>query len=103
MPIKIIMVDQKRNQALFDDELSFSHLMSRMLIAFATLTFIVVVAAILTFGGGIAVSATETLEGEHAANAPITDVDWVKNNEQQGVLTLKIPAKKAAENTDEKS
>jgi hypothetical protein len=103
MPIKIIMVDQKQNQSHFDDELSFSHLMSRMLIAFATLTLIVVVAAILTFGSSIAVSATETLEGEHAANAPITDVEWVKHTQQQGTLTLKIPAKKAAENTDEKS
>jgi hypothetical protein len=102
MTIKIIMVDQKQNQSHFDDELSFSHLMSRMLIAFATFTLIVVVAAILTFGGSIAASATETLEGEHAANDPISDVDWVAHNQQQGPLTLKIPAKKA-ENTDGKS
>lgn len=102
MPIKIIMVDQKQNQALFDGELSFSHLMSRVLIAFATFTLIVVVAAILTFGGSAAVSATETLEGEHAANDPISDVDWVKHAQQQGTLTLKIPAKKS-ENTDGKS
>jgi hypothetical protein len=95
MPIKIIMVDQKQNQSHFDDELGFSHLMSRMLIAFVTFVFIVVVAAILMFGSSIAASATDELDGDHAANAPITDVDWVKHNAQQGVLTLKIPAKKA--------
>jgi hypothetical protein len=83
MPIKIIMVDQKQNQSHFDGELSFSHLMSRMLIAFVTFVFIVVVAAILMFGSSAGVSATDELGSDHAANAPITDIDWSKHHEQK--------------------
>jgi hypothetical protein len=71
MPIKIIMVDQKQNQSHFDDELSFSHLMSRMLIAFVTFVFIVVVAAILMFGSSAGVSATDKLGSDHVDNRRI--------------------------------
>jgi hypothetical protein len=43
----------------------------------------------------VQLTGERSVKGVLTLNTPITDVDWVKHNEQQGVLTLKIPAKKA--------